>query len=175
MNLFHISIDVLVVVVIWLMPTILVSMRPAFQFRSKSVCPLKSPLPPATISWDQATEEWTLMSKYVTEARKVKYRIPEGFTFDLASIPRVLWWAIGPFELSVVAPLVHDFIYRTNGVMPSDSALDTDGNPVSNVSRSDADLAFLELMKVEGVSYFRRTLAYYAVHFFGAKAWLTKP
>jgi hypothetical protein len=42
-------------------------------------------------------------------------QIPAGFVFDLASVPRVLWWLIAPFELSIVAPLIHDWLYRVEG------------------------------------------------------------
>jgi len=47
--------------------------------------------------------------------------VPKGFLFDLSSVPRALWWLIAPFDLSVVAPLIHDFLYRYGGKPPAGS------------------------------------------------------
>lgn len=55
-------------------------------------------------SWDQGNQEWKLAAEYSIESKGKKFVIPEGFTFNLASIPRILWPIIGPMELSVVAP-----------------------------------------------------------------------
>ena len=42
----------------------------------------------------------------------------EGFRFDLASIPRVFWFLVSPFELSIAAPLLHDFLYAAKATRP---------------------------------------------------------
>lgn len=87
--------------------------------------------------------------------------VPAGFEFDLASIPRPLWWLIAPFELSLAAPLVHDYLYRHGGVLP-------DGR---RFTRADADRLFLEIMRAERVPYWRRVLAFPAVRLFGWTGW----
>lgn len=39
--------------------------------------------------------------------------IPEGFETDLSSIPEFLWGIFKPFGDFLLAPLVHDWMYRT--------------------------------------------------------------
>lgn len=41
--------------------------------------------------------------------------MPERFRFDLASLPREAWPLIAPFELSIAAPLLRDYLYRSGG------------------------------------------------------------
>jgi len=100
--------------------------------------------------------------------------IPEGFRFDLASIPRAFWWLLAPFELSVAAPLVHDYLYSHAGkpsvsILPSNKSIPS---PITNpLSRAAVDLLFLEIMKDEGVSFWRRYPAYWAVRVFGELSW----
>lgn len=92
-----------------------------------------------------------------------------GFKTDLASIPRLLWGFIASFELSLVAPIVHDLIYGSAGtvtlpdgeVTPADKRFD----------RKEADDLFLELMTRSKVAYWKRNVAYLAVRAFGGSSW----
>jgi hypothetical protein len=52
-----------------------------------------------------------------------EFIIPPGYVFDLASIPRSIWWLIAPYELSILAPLLHDFVYGYKGLMPDGKVL----------------------------------------------------
>ena len=38
--------------------------------------------------------------------------IPKGFKWDLASVPRLIWWLMSPDVDSEIAYLIHDYIYR---------------------------------------------------------------
>lgn len=111
-------------------------------------------------------EEWMLLDDYVIsmtleDGAAVVIEIPYGFRFDLASVPRWLWWIIAPFELSLPAPLVHDALYRWKGV------IDT---PIPRVlTRKDADDIFLAIMESEEVSRWRRRSAYRAVRMFAPR------
>src|SRR5262249_25152104 len=137
-----------------------------------------SPFPPVALTRSEARNAWALTQEYrVTGSEKdlgtpyaVTFVIPKDFEFDLASIPRVFWWLIAPFELSLVAPLVHDFIYTTDGRMPTGSA-QKDGKDVTTLDRKAADDLFLAFMRAEGVSRWRRSLAYWAVRLFGGLFW----
>lgn len=90
--------------------------------------------------------------------------IPAGFEFDLATIPRPIWWLIAPFDLSIVAPLVHDFQYYHKGITPTLSGHVT-------YSRRESDRLFNRIMKDESVPMWRRRLAYSAVRAFGWAFW----
>lgn len=106
-----------------------------------------------TVTYDASTGQWTLENT----VEVLGVCIPEGFTFDLASIPRLLWPLIGPFELSIEAPLLHDYLYRRGGL--------------GIFSRADADRMFLDLMKSEGIARWRRWAAWLAVRLFGWTGW----
>lgn len=84
--------------------------------------------------------------------------LPEGFTFDAASVPRLVWTIIAPVELGIVAPAVHDFLYRTGG----------DGG---KWTRGEADGLFLDHMKAEGVGWLKRRAAWLAVRVGGRASW----
>ena len=77
-------------------------------------------------------------------------KIPAGFKFDIASIPRVFWPIAGPLSLSLPAPLAHDFFYRFR-----------------DVDRKTADRLFRRIMMVEGVGWVRRWVGWGAVRLFG--------
>lgn len=99
---------------------------------------------------------WMLYESYEYRDGERVVRVRGGFRFDLASVPRALWWLIAPFELSIVAPLLHDWLYFTTG---------------HGYSRKDADDLFRRVMKEEGVPAWRREAAYRAVRVFGRFAW----
>jgi hypothetical protein len=92
--------------------------------------------------------------------------VPKGFLFDLSSVPRALWWLIAPFDLSVVAPLIHDFLYRYGGKPPAGSV-----EPPHTYTRAEVDAVFRRIMEAENVATWRRVLGYAAVRLFGFWAW----
>ena len=167
---FHIACSGLVVFIIWTVPGLLVSMRRIFSLDSSSVAAPKSNYPTATVSWDQQRRVWRLEGEYRVNVSGFEFRIPDGFSFDLASIPRMLWWLIAPFELSVTAPLVHDFLYA-RGDRRFRGSVTAPKEKQCDISRKTADDLFLEIMQGEGVVWLRRTLAYIAVRMFGVLIW----
>ena len=38
--------------------------------------------------------------------------VPSGFVTDLASVPRMMWWLIAPFDVARAA-IIHDLLYKT--------------------------------------------------------------
>jgi hypothetical protein len=115
--------------------------------------------------YDTEKCQWVLGKRWIYRARTYTIIIPEGFRFDLASIPRPLWWLISPNELSVAAALLHDFIYQHRGDLGEACV------PLHCFSRKDADLLLLEIMRKEHVWWWRRALAYPAVRLFGWLPW----
>ncbi|CBK42516.1 protein of unknown function [Nitrospira defluvii] len=125
-------------------------------------------LPDPAVTYNNA--EWVLLDDcrcaaldgFIVTAKR-------GFKTDLASIPRLLWGVIASFELSLVAPIVHDLIYGSAGtvtlpdgeVTPADKRFD----------RREADDLFLELMTRSKVAYWKRNVAYLAVRAFGGSSW----
>lgn len=94
-------------------------------------------------------------------------RVPKGFETDLASVPRLLWPLIGSHELSIVAPVVHDWLYRRRGLY-------WQVDRKQYLTRADADRLFLRLMILEGVAGWKARAAWLAVRLF-ALDWRRHP
>lgn len=127
-----------------------------------------SPLPAPVVTYLGDEGVWRLEEPYALKIRGHRIRIPKGFEFDLASVPRPLWWLIAPFELSIAAPLLHDFLYRYAGRPPEGTV-----KPPTIYTRKEADRLFLNIMKREGIAGWRRLLAYLGSRWFGGSAWAT--
>jgi hypothetical protein len=100
--------------------------------------------------------------------------VPAGFECDLASVPRILWWYISPFDLgSAVVP--HDWIYEHRGHLPAGSHLRLEEGIWVDVglpwSRRDADRLFGRMMREANLRKRKRRRAYKAVRLFGWRAW----
>jgi hypothetical protein len=121
---------------------------------------------------------YRLVEPYVYEwsHQGARYRltVPAGFQNDLASVPRVLWWYISPFDLGLAA-VPHDWIYFHAGRLPAGSFQRLEGNRWVDVherwSRRDADRLFGRLMRDAHVDRTRRRRAYLAVRLLGWPAW----
>ena len=120
----------------------------------------RSRLAAPVVSYDAAAREWVLEEPYRYGDGDTRLEVPAGFRFDLASVPRLFWPIVAPFELSIVAPLLHDFLYRHVGALPPRSW-----------TRAEADRLFLRAMEAEGVPAWRRWLAYLGTRAFGRRRW----
>jgi hypothetical protein len=138
----------------------------AYRLEAKAVAIATSPLSPPIITYLVEKKTWRLEQAYSYQDAGAEITVPAGFEFDLASVPRLFWWLIGPFDLSIAAPLVHDFLYRYRGAPPEDSIV-----PPRTYTRKEADVLFRAMMKEEGVWWWRRAAAYRAVRLFGGAAW----
>lgn len=137
----------------------------AFRLQADAVQIDASALPPPVLTYDTGNKRWRLEGDYVYRDDGVTITVPEGFRFDLSSIPRLLWWLIAPFELSISAPLLHDFLYQKGGSAPDEI------DPDKDYTRADTDALFRKMMEQEGVTGWRRGAAYLAVRLFGRFAW----
>ncbi len=121
---------------------------------------------PAPVLTYLGGRRWRLETDYLYDDGDHRITVPAGFEFDLSSVPRAFWSLIAPFELSIVAPLVHDFLYKYGGEPPPGSV-----QPRRSYTRRDVDDMFRSIMEKEGVAPWRRRLAYWAVRTFGQWAW----
>ena len=137
----------------------------AKQLRDDPVELPTSPLAPPILSF-VGGRNWRLEAEFWFPDEGRVITVPKGFLFDLSSVPRFLWWLIAPFELSVVAPLIHDFLYRYGGRPPPGSV-----EPPYAYTRVEVDRVFRRIMEAEKVAAWRRVLGYLAVRVFGLWAW----
>jgi len=120
--------------------------------------------------------------EWIAEGKRQRLIIPAGFDFDLASVPRIFWTPTGisPDRLRWTAPLIHDFLYEhARSPLPAGSYQIWDDDLYGWVdsrriwTKPNADRMFCRLMREDGISRFKRRMAYRAVQFGGHIAWLT--
>ncbi len=111
--------------------------------------------------------EWELIEDYTYERLAFTIRVPKGFVYDGASIPRVFWRFIGPPQAGKYAhaSLLHDWLYV-------EKSLSKIGIPVE-ITRKEADDIMLLVMKEDGVSWWRRNAIHRGVRLGGRRAWRT--
>lgn len=113
---------------------------------------------------------------YTWEAEGAIWRIviPEGFEYDGASVPRLLWSIVGVSRdgLHRAAALVHDWIYRHGGILP-DASFWKDNHSIECFPwrRHQADKLFANILALSGVSRLKRRLMYLGVRAGGWIAW----
>ena len=82
--------------------------------------------------------------------------VPEGFVYDKASVPSLVWWYLPRDDKGFTdAALVHDYLYQSQKI------------DMLWITRKDADDVFLELMEREDMRWDKRRLAYRAVRLWG--------
>lgn len=145
-------------------------MRSAFQWVRQGVVVAASKLSPPILTFDTYKEIWRLEETYSYKDGEYLITMPAGFESDLASVPRIFWWLIAPFELSIVGSLIHDYLYQYCGNPPKGVS------PPYTYTRQETDALFRRVMEKENVVWWRRELAYWVVRRFGCWAWrLVRP
>lgn len=179
---FHLLMNGLVLIMIWFVPKVLIALKPYKSISEQKIKIKGSKLPNPKISWNQLSKIWILeeeVSVIINSnelSKPTGIKIPVGFQFDLSTIPRFLWSIIAPFELSIIAPLVHDFIYVNKGNLSinENKIVIKSNNNNFNLSRLEADSIFLDHMKQEGIGFIKRWFAYFGVRLFGGIFWKGK-
>jgi hypothetical protein len=100
---------------------------------------------------------WTLEKPFQYVSSRGTITIPQGFTTDLASIPRVFWNLLSPTDEFLQAAICHDYLYSSH-----------------LYDKATSDLIFLEAMEASGVGWFKRKIIYRAVWMFGGSAYSGK-
>ncbi|AUP77360.1 DUF1353 domain-containing protein [Flavivirga eckloniae] len=177
---FHLLLDILVMLLIWFVPKTLVVLKPFTSISETTVYIKGSKLPDPKISWNQLSKIWILEEQVNVNisskelSKVIGIEIPKGFKFDLSTVPRFLWVFIAPFELSIIAPLVHDFLYVNKGnlkINEQNMLTVSENAQTVQISRLETDSIFLYHMKQEGVSFIKRWMAYFGVRLFGGIFW----
>jgi len=75
----------------------------------------------ALYCWMSTIRRWRLMRHfdYKLEDGTV-VRIPKGFIFDGASIPRIFWAVLSPTGLLLIPGLLHDYAYKYDYLLTTD-------------------------------------------------------
>jgi hypothetical protein len=111
-------------------------------------------LPHDTGDIDMAWGTWVLEGPLIVDGMGII--VPTGFLTDFASIPRLLRWLYSPVGAPYhVAAVAHDYLYSS----------------VPNVTRKEADRAYLSIAKAMGTKAWSARLMYRALRMGGYLAW----
>jgi hypothetical protein len=105
--------------------------------------------------------DWRIDDEFAyTASDGTKITVPGGTITDGASIPRLFWRMIGGPMTGKFrrAAVVHDYLYSTH-----------------KLSREKSDWIFLDAMRTDGVSWWKRRAMWAAVRSFGEIPWDDKP
>lgn len=107
-------------------------------------------------------EDYRFSLKYVDGHRRY-FKVPKGFLFDGASVPRLFMFLIGLERDGVhrAGSLIHDYIYRNKGVIKSNCRC------VFRLTRKQGDQLFYKVNKDRGLKSWHNRIAYLTVRGFG--------
>ncbi len=102
--------------------------------------------------------------KYNYWFRELQFEIPAGTITDLASIPWFLRWICDRASLGTLPPLIHDYLCDRKGKF-----INIQGNEIQ-LTWFEVNLYFLVAMQLDGVHWFRATVAFIGV-LIGSPKW----
>lgn len=74
-----------------------------------------------TLVWMFEVRRWTLSANWIYTLKDgTRLIVPEGFTFDGASIPRLFWGVLSPVGLLLIPGLIHDYGYKYDQIWKID-------------------------------------------------------
>lgn len=118
------------------------------------------------VMWLLSTRNWKLLTDFRYTMHGIDYVIPEGFTFDGASIPKFLRSFFSPVGVLLIGGLVHDFMYKYAALKPAAKK-----GSLLLVDQKKADQIFRDInIEVNGF-YFMNYLAYWSLRLGGWLAW----
>ena len=145
--------------------------RVGFEFNDM---PKMQPVPIATASkgfwgailmWLMGSRQWKIVEDFHYTIDGVGYKIPAGFQFDGASVPKFLATFLSPVGVLLMGGLVHDYGYKYATLMKKD------GSNIGYRDQKHMDGLFRDIcIEVNGF-YALNYLAYYALRLAGFVAW----
>lgn len=119
----------------------------------------------AILMWLTGTRQWVVIEDFHYTLDGVGYKIPAGFQFDGASVPKFLATFLSPVGVLLMGGLVHDYGYKYATLMKKD------GSNIGYRDQKHMDGLFRDIcIEVNGF-YALNYLAYYALRLAGFVAW----
>jgi hypothetical protein len=135
--------------------------------------PVMSPLPIKTKEagffgaiwiWIISTRKWRLEEDWNYYINGVTYRVPEGFVFDGASVPKYFRSWLSPMGVLLIPGLIHDYGYKYAAIL-------TDSAEKFVKDQKQMDVLFRDVaIHVNGFTIINY-IAYYALRLGGWFAW----
>lgn len=106
---------------------------------------------------DRSSKYWRLIKNVEVSLSDGTYiLIPRGFFYDMASVPKILWSLVRPFNDGLLATLIHDYLYVHR-------------QPGWN--RKKVDQEYLKWMNATNPNKLDNYIRYYTVRAFGWLVW----
>ena len=119
----------------------------------------------AILMWLTGSRQWKIVEDFHYSIDGVGYKIPAGFQFDGASVPKFLATFLSPVGVLLMGGLVHDYGYKYATLMKKD------GSNIGYRDQKHMDGLFRDIcIEVNGF-YALNYLAYYALRLAGFVAW----
>ena len=116
--------------------------------------------------WMMTTRTWTISKDFHYELNGEELVIPEGFTFDGASVPKFLASFLSPVGVLLIGGLVHDYGYKYTTLLLKDKK-----STIGTKDQHWMDRTFRDInIEVNGF-HFLNYLAYWALRAGGFLAW----
>jgi hypothetical protein len=136
--------------------------------------PVMSPIPIKTkdkgfwkgiLLWLMGTRKWKIEQDFNYTLNDVEYKIPAGFEFDGASVPKFLATFLSPVGVLLMGGLVHDYGYKFATLMKRD------GSNIGYHDQKYMDGLFRDIcIEVNGFRVLNY-LAYWSLRLAGFVAW----
>lgn len=127
----------------------------------KQLYPWENPIIKSRVYGRNTINQYRLEVDLAIElSNKLVICVPKGYVWDLASVPRILWWLFPPDSDAELAFLIHDYLYE-NRIISKEFA----DNEMLLWSKVLNGRKFISLRNIDN------SLRYYAVKWFGKKAW----
>ena len=115
--------------------------------------------------WITGSRHWTIAKDFHYSLNGTDFKIPKGFTFDGASIPKFLHTWLSPTGVLLMGGLIHDYAYKY------ETLLKKNGNTLGKMTQKEADVIFRDINIEQNGFHFLNYLAYWALRLGGFVAW----
>ena len=136
--------------------------------------PKMEPVPIATkgkgfwkgiLMWLMTTRQWVITEDFHYTIKGEEFKVPAGFQFDGASVPKFLATFLSPVGVLLMGGLVHDYGYRFGCLQKKD------GTHTDRKDQKELDAIFRDIcIEVNGFKALNY-LAYWALRLVGFVAW----
>ena len=136
--------------------------------------PKMEPVPIATkgkgfwkgiLMWLMTTRQWVITEDFHYTIKGEEFKVPKGFQFDGASVPKFLATFLSPVGVLLMGGLVHDYGYRFGCLQKKD------GTHTDRKDQKELDAIFRDIcIEVNGFKVLNY-LAYWALRLVGFVAW----
>jgi len=115
--------------------------------------------------WLWTSRKWEIAEDWYFSLNDTEYKIPAGFIFDGASIPKYFWNWLSPIGVLLMPGLIHDYLYANENLLKANGVVD------SKKTQKECDQIFRDVAISINGFYIINWIAYYALRLFGWVAW----